>query len=140
MELPPQRRSPSLTARWNIGPRSGRQRDTANPLALDLIDKMLQFNPNKRITVEEALSHPYMASLHEPNDEPCCPQPFYFPLDDNHLNGCNIRDLIFEDIMVRVTRNFLAMFIFLTSLSFPFLILHSLADASPRTLPVNWSS
>jgi len=78
----------------------------SNPLALDLIDKMLQFNPNKRITVEEALSHPYMASLHEPNDEPCCPQPFYFPLDDNHLNGCNIRDLIFEDIMVRVTRTF----------------------------------
>ena len=71
----------------------------SNPMALDLIDKMLQFNPHKRITVEEALEHPYMATLHDPSDEPCCQQPFHFPLDDGHLNGYHIRDLILEDIM-----------------------------------------
>jgi len=78
----------------------------SNPLALDLIDKMLQFNPHKRITVEEALSHPYMATLHDLSDEPCCPQPFYFPLDDSHLNGFHIRDLIFEDIMMHHPEHF----------------------------------
>lgn len=31
---------------------------------------MLEFDPNKRITVEEALSHPYLAELHCPDDEP----------------------------------------------------------------------
>ncbi len=72
----------------------------SNPQALDLIDRMLQFNPHKRITVEEALSHPYMATLHDPSDEPCCPQPFHFPLDDAHLNGFHIRDLIYEEIMM----------------------------------------
>merc|ERR1711934_764081 len=71
----------------------------SNPLALDLIDKMLQSNPHQRITVEEALAHPYMATLHDPSDEPCCRQPFHFPLDDGHLNGYHIRDLILEDIM-----------------------------------------
>jgi hypothetical protein len=31
---------------------------------------MLQFNPAKRITVEEALAHPYLSTLHCPDDEP----------------------------------------------------------------------
>lgn len=34
---------------------------------------MLQFNPNDRITVDEALAHPYLASLHKADDEPTCP-------------------------------------------------------------------
>ncbi len=31
-----------------------------NPLALDLLEKMLKFNPADRLTVEDALSHPYL--------------------------------------------------------------------------------
>lgn len=34
-----------------------------NPEGLNLLDKMLQFNPNKRISVQEALAHPYFASV-----------------------------------------------------------------------------
>lgn len=41
-----------------------------NPLALDLIDKMLTVNPEKRITAAEALKHPYLESLHDESDEP----------------------------------------------------------------------
>jgi len=70
----------------------------ANPLALDLIDRMLQFNPHKRISVEQALEHPYFSGLHDPNDEPMCPGQFYFPLEEGHLTGEQIKYLVFEDI------------------------------------------
>lgn len=30
---------------------------------------MLTFNPNKRITVEEALAHPYLEQYYDPTDE-----------------------------------------------------------------------
>ena len=33
----------------------------ANPLALDLLENMLTFNPHDRYTVEDCLSHPYFA-------------------------------------------------------------------------------
>jgi len=46
--------------------------------ALDLLKKMLTFDFNKRITVEEALKHPYLSDLHLPEDEPSrSPVPFY---------------------------------------------------------------
>jgi serine/threonine protein kinase len=51
---------------------------TANPLALDLLARMLQYDPRNRCTVEHALAHPYLASLHDPHDEPVCPCPFTF--------------------------------------------------------------
>ena len=41
-------------------------------LALDLLDKMLTFNPHKRITVEEALAHPYLEQYFDPADEVTC--------------------------------------------------------------------
>lgn len=34
----------------------------ADPLGIDLLQKMLTFNPLKRLTVNEALSHPFLAS------------------------------------------------------------------------------
>lgn len=44
----------------------------ANPLALDLLAQLLNFDPAKRITCEEALKHPYLQVWHDPNDEPVC--------------------------------------------------------------------
>eukprot|EP00850_Spirogloea_muscicola_P019508 SM000192S04903 [mRNA] locus=s192:162255:164345:+ [translate_table: standard] len=68
--------------------------------ALDLMQRMLVFNPYKRITVEEALNHPYLASLHDLNDEPSCKQPFFFDFDRGILTEDDIRELIYQEACV----------------------------------------
>ncbi|EJD07617.1 kinase-like protein [Fomitiporia mediterranea MF3/22] len=45
----------------------------ADPQAIDLLDKMLSFDPEQRITVTTALEHPWLAQYHDVNDEPDCP-------------------------------------------------------------------
>lgn len=67
-------------------------------LALDLLEKMLQFNPDKRITVEKALEHEYLASLHDPTDEPICEETFDFVWDDVPLNKEMVKELIFKEM------------------------------------------
>lgn len=50
----------------------------ANPDALDLLDRMLAFDPSSRISVEQALEHPYLQIWHDASDEPSCPTTFDF--------------------------------------------------------------
>jgi p38 MAP kinase len=45
----------------------------SNPLAIDLLEKMLELDSEMRITAENALSHPYLASYADPTDEPNSP-------------------------------------------------------------------
>lgn len=42
-----------------------------DPDAIDLLGKLLTFNPHKRISAEEALRHPFLATYHDEDDEPC---------------------------------------------------------------------
>lgn len=51
------------------------------PEALRLLDAMLNFDPEKRITVEAALQHPYLKVWHDPYDEPSCPTKFDFSFE-----------------------------------------------------------
>ncbi|GMN31955.1 hypothetical protein TIFTF001_003472 [Ficus carica] len=68
-----------------------------SPGAVDLLEKMLVFDPNKRITVEEALCHPYLSSLHDINDEPVCPRPFSFDFEHPSCSEEHIKELIWKE-------------------------------------------
>ncbi|EDO37435.1 predicted protein [Nematostella vectensis] len=57
----------------------------ADAKALDLIENLLAFNPNKRITVEEALAHPYLEQYYDPADEPVAETPFKFQMELDDL-------------------------------------------------------
>ena len=46
--------------------------------AVDLLYKLLAFDPSKRITVKEALSHPWLHEYHATSSEPSCANPFDF--------------------------------------------------------------
>jgi mitogen-activated protein kinase 7 len=73
----------------------------ANPLALDLLAKMLNFDPAKRITCDQALEHPYLAVWHDPTDEPVCPtvrDPSFFLCEPiGVLTGVQKFDFFFEE-------------------------------------------
>lgn len=53
----------------------------ASPLAIDLLEKLLNFDPAARITVEQALAHPYLAAYHEEDDEPVHEKVFDFEFE-----------------------------------------------------------
>ena len=69
----------------------------ASDEAVDLLQKMLAFNPDKRITVEEALEHPYLESMHDPEDEPTSPI-FDFAFEEEAETRV-IKEMIYETIV-----------------------------------------
>uniref|UniRef100_A0A1J3DJX7 mitogen-activated protein kinase n=1 Tax=Noccaea caerulescens TaxID=107243 RepID=A0A1J3DJX7_NOCCA len=70
----------------------------ANVLAIDLLQKMLVFDPSKRISVTEALQHPYMAALYDPNANPQAQVPIDFDVDED-LGEEMIREMMWNEML-----------------------------------------
>lgn len=70
---------------------------TAPVDGLDLLRRLLQFNPDKRPTAEEVLQHPYVSRFHNPNDEPSLDHQVTPPLsDDLQLSVEEYRKKLYE--------------------------------------------
>lgn len=77
---------------------------TASSTELDFLSKLLQFNPNKRLKVEEALKHPYVAEFHEQYKETeiSSTKLIKIPIDDNiKYSVKEYRQKLYDDILKR---------------------------------------
>ncbi|NWY56059.1 MK15 kinase, partial [Chionis minor] len=74
---------------------------SSTPLpALDLLKKLLVFNPDKRLTAEEALQHPYVRRFHCPAREPSLDYDVILPLgDDIQVSVAEYRNKLYEMIL-----------------------------------------
>ncbi|KAG8431831.1 hypothetical protein GDO86_019805 [Hymenochirus boettgeri] len=70
----------------------------AGKKALDLLSKMLRFDPRERISVREALRHPFLSKYHDPDDEPECVPAFDFGFDKKILTKEQIKEAITAEI------------------------------------------
>lgn len=66
--------------------------------ALDLMLKMLAFHPDARITIDKALEHPFLHSLHNADDEPSADFTFAFDFENEELSRERIQELIWEEM------------------------------------------
>lgn len=66
--------------------------------ALDLLQKMLEFHPDRRITIEKALEHPFLSSLHNAEDEPNADFTFNFDFENEDLPREKVQELIWAEI------------------------------------------
>lgn len=70
----------------------------ANPLAVDLLEKMLVLDTDKRITASEALAHPYFAQYHDPDDEPEA-EPYDQSFESRELEIEQWKRLTYEEVI-----------------------------------------
>ena len=56
-----------------------------NPLAVDLVEKMLVFNPDKRYSIEDCLNHPYLKNMREGIEDPVFTGKINLDFDDKNI-------------------------------------------------------
>jgi serine/threonine protein kinase len=65
---------------------------------LDLLERMLDFHPDTRISIEKALEHPFLASLHNADDEPTAEFTFSFDFENESLPRERVQELIWREL------------------------------------------
>lgn len=67
--------------------------------ALDLLEKMLVFDPRKRITAERGLAHPYLDCYHDEADEPVADEPFDWSFNDAELPVDTWKVMMYNEVL-----------------------------------------
>lgn len=72
---------------------------SADPLALDLLEKMLVFDPRSRINAPDGLAHEYLAPYHDPTDEPAAAEKFDWSFNDADLPVDTWKVMMYSEIL-----------------------------------------
>ena len=73
-----------------------------NQDGVDLLKKMLHWDPEERISINDALKHPYMKDLHFEDDEPTTNpvNPFDFDFELYDLDTSETKKLLYDEILL----------------------------------------
>jgi serine/threonine protein kinase len=66
--------------------------------AIDLLQKILVFNPYFRISVDEALNHPFFRKVKKAEKEACSSKEIQIEFEKEHLDRKNLRRLFLEEV------------------------------------------
>ncbi|KAJ7845722.1 kinase-like domain-containing protein, partial [Mycena olivaceomarginata] len=71
---------------------------SATAYAVDLLQKLLTFDPKKRLSATECITHQYLELYHDPEDEPDClpPDSSYLEFD---LDASSFPGLLYKEVM-----------------------------------------
>jgi len=70
-----------------------------DPGALDLLEKMLVFDPRKRINATDSLAHEYVGPYHDPTDEPEASEKFDWSFNDADLPVDTWKVMMYSEIL-----------------------------------------
>ncbi|EIW68994.1 CMGC/MAPK/P38 protein kinase [Tremella mesenterica] len=71
----------------------------ADPISLDLLEKMLVFDPRTRVSAADGLSHEYLAPYHDPSDEPVAAEVFDWSFNDADLPVDTWKVMMYSEIL-----------------------------------------
>ena len=72
----------------------------ASDVALDLLQRLMQFDPNKRMTALDGLKHEYCAQFHDAHSEELAKASVQIDIDDNDKKSTSIyRDKLYATML-----------------------------------------
>ncbi len=103
-------------------------------IAIDLLEKMLVFDPRKRIDAAQSLAHEYVSLYHDPTDEPVAGEKFDWSFNDADLPVDTWKVMMYSEILgTHHSQSYLSIDVY----SIPSADFHQVADAStvPTGIP-----
>jgi p38 MAP kinase len=70
-----------------------------NYTAIDLLEKMLVFDPRKRVSAGQGLAHEYLSPYHDPTDEPVAEEKFDWSFNDADLPVDTWKIMMYSEIL-----------------------------------------
>lgn len=95
----------AISALPNHGNKIDCQFPQVNHLCRDLLKSLLQFNPDKRPTAQEALMHSWFDSLRDQDEDDVVGASFNYDFDEDCLSSAQIRQLIISEMEYWNTTN-----------------------------------